>query len=366
MASRRKTGRPNKPRVHLAVDVSDSSAVDLDKSGIPTAFRLFKFGVNQSEKGTFLFDAISAESVMNEYRLHGKPMLVDYNHGTTLWDPTHDQGISAGEFIPEVRGDGSLWATAIKWTERASEYLSAKEYRLFSPYFEHDALTGRVLRLINVALTNLPALDGIEPLVAANATDTEGADAMEWEKLYNELKVRFDAIDTENKALRAKLTAFEEKEPDKASAVQLRATVLSLVGKGSSDEALGTIQALKASHETLTALNAKLAADKATSLDREFSTLLDQASEKGKVPKAARAMWETWAKEDGVEKTLVRLRAFVETAPELVRTAANAVTPPAAGGKPVISDIRRAIAKQDGTPIEVIEKWEAEQAKQAG
>ncbi len=135
---------------------------------VPSEFRIFRFGVNHSEKGDFLFDDLAAESVMAEYRAHGKPMLLDYGHGTTLEAPTPEQAISAGQFIPEVRSDG-LWASAIKWTARASAFLAALEYRLFSPFFEHDSATGRITRLINVALTNLPALDNIEPLVAASS-----------------------------------------------------------------------------------------------------------------------------------------------------------------------------------------------------
>jgi phage I-like protein len=140
----------------------------MDPAAVPTEFRIFRVGINHSEKGDFLFDAESATSVMAEYRAHGKPMLLDYNHGTTLLAPTPEQAISAGQFIPEVRADG-LWATAIKWAERARAFLAAAEYRLFSPFFEHEAATGRITRLINVALTNLPALDHIDALVAAHA-----------------------------------------------------------------------------------------------------------------------------------------------------------------------------------------------------
>jgi phage I-like protein len=139
----------------------------------PTEIRIFRAGVNRSEKGDFLFDAQAAESVLREYARHAKPAVFDFNHGTTLSDPTPEQGIAAGRFVPEVR-NGELWATAIKWTARAAALLEAREYVCFSPYFEHDVATGRVLRLINIALTNLPALDDIAELMAASATRRAG------------------------------------------------------------------------------------------------------------------------------------------------------------------------------------------------
>lgn len=138
-----------------------------------TEFRIFRAGVNRSEKGTFVFDSAAADSVMREYKSHGKPLLLDYNHGSTLFDPTPEQGVAAGEFTPEIR-DGELWATRIRWTPRAAQMLAAREYRLFSPYFEHEPATGRILRLVNVALTNLPALDDIAPLMAASAAHRGG------------------------------------------------------------------------------------------------------------------------------------------------------------------------------------------------
>src|SRR5262249_10505445 len=72
---------------------------------------------------------------------------------------------AAGWFVPEVR-NGELWATQVRWTPPGASNLKKREYRYISPTFA--APEGRVTRLVSVALTNTPALDNPEPLVAAS------------------------------------------------------------------------------------------------------------------------------------------------------------------------------------------------------
>src|SRR4051812_49361127 len=103
MARRQQPAGTGKRRGGIALDLADFVSADAPADGVPTEFRIFRFGTNQSEKGDFLFDQEAAVSVMAEYRAHNKPMLLDFNHGTTLFAPTPEQGIAAGQFIPEVR-----------------------------------------------------------------------------------------------------------------------------------------------------------------------------------------------------------------------------------------------------------------------
>jgi phage I-like protein len=67
----------------------------------PSEFRIFTAGKVETSKGTFLFDAKSAESVMAAYREHGTELMVDYDHaslGSTA-DPAL-AGRAAGWFAP--------------------------------------------------------------------------------------------------------------------------------------------------------------------------------------------------------------------------------------------------------------------------
>jgi len=137
--------------------VSLRELAQLDLSSLPTEFRLFKFGENETSKGTFVLDQAGAESVMAAYQKHGIELHLDYEH---------DQRIAAAWFVPDVRSDG-LWAANVRWTPRASEMLRSREYRYFSPTFYADGKK-RITKLVNAALTNLPAMDNQEPLIAAS------------------------------------------------------------------------------------------------------------------------------------------------------------------------------------------------------
>lgn len=131
----------------------------------PTEFRIFPLGDFASKKGTFTFDKASGESVIAAWQEHGADLAFDYEHASLSQPGEIAEGApAAGWFTPEVRDDG-LYATNIKWTGRAAEYLKNGEYRYFSPAFAADPDTNRVLRLVNIALTNLPATQDQEPLV---------------------------------------------------------------------------------------------------------------------------------------------------------------------------------------------------------
>jgi len=291
---------------------------------VPTEFRIFASGANPSEKGTFTFSEKSALSVMAEFAQHAKPMLLDYNHGTTIEGALPEQAISAGEFTPEIR-NGELWATNVRWTDRAKAMLSAGEYRLFSPYFTHDK-TGQVIRLVNVALTNLPALDGIAPLVAANANTQDEEPEMETCTACAALSAQLSAMKTECDALKTKCAAFEKKGDDDdaetTKATALRMDVAKLTGQSDAPGAIGVISAWKASHDKVAALTAELDGIKATALAAEFTSTLDKAVSDKLITKHQReTFWETQCKgADGkvTASGLSMLSAFVKTAKPVV------------------------------------------------
>lgn len=320
-----------------------SLSIDFDPEKPPVEFRIFRAGENPSEKGVFVFDDDSAACVMNEYARHNKPMLLDYNHGTMAEEAAPEVGISAGEFIPEVRS-GELWATNIRWTERAAALIKAREYRCFSPLF--NAKEGRVVRLINVALTNLPALDGIAPLMAASAHRQE--DDMEpkeqIEKLtaqVAELTAKLAAKDGEAETV--KLTAAvglkssaskEEVHAAVAGLVALRTKIREVTGKDSDATALGVIDAWKSEAIETAALKAKVVEIETAALKADLANILDQAGKDGKIAPAERVDWEgdvlLWGGGRLTKESVERLRARVEKMTAKVATAGAAATQAAA------------------------------------
>ncbi len=142
-------------------------AASLPSSDPPKEFRIWPFGKIATTKGTFLFDREAAKSVLAAFSQYGNRLSVDYEHKAV--DPSRraGDGKAAGSFLIELRKDG-LWAVDVRWTPPAATALSNKEWLYFSPYFSAEEDSGRIVELINLALTNIPATTHMTPLVAAS------------------------------------------------------------------------------------------------------------------------------------------------------------------------------------------------------
>lgn len=133
------------------------------KDEAPKELLILKFGRTSTVKGEYLLDEDSAKRVLETYLSRGLDLYFDYNH--LSMDPEdEEQGKAAGWFKLELREDG-IWAVDITWTDKARALIEAKEYRYISPVIITDQ-EGRVIRLINVALCNMPATDNLSPLIS--------------------------------------------------------------------------------------------------------------------------------------------------------------------------------------------------------
>jgi phage I-like protein len=288
---------------------------------VPGEFCVFRQGLNETEKGTFLFDETAAELVMSHWTERKIDLSMDYEH-MSLHDPPLEAPNSATRWIPQVR-NGELWATEVKWTDRAGGYLLAGEYRYFSPAFEFEEKSRRVTKLINIALTNNPAMRGITPLVAAstNAKETR----MDFEKLYNELKAANATLTAELSATSAKVTELtaqlankkkdpeeEEEEKEKLTAALslpmsararerlsaanelslFRANVRSITGEASDARAIGVLTAWKGGHGEVAKLSSRVAELEGEKLKTEFDQLV-AVEGKDKVAPAEQAEFKT-------------------------------------------------------------------------
>lgn len=251
----------------------------------PTRVRLLKRGANPTTKGTIVFNDYSAQCVAELLADHGREQLpFDYGHGMLAETPTPDGGRAAAWFTPSIE-PGGLYADHIEWTEFAANAIRNREYRFFSPAVNRDPKTGVVQRLINVALTNLPATKGQRPLVASEDTHTKGAEPKE--KPMSDLLKALGA-ETETAAL---VTLSERA----AAHTSLLAERDSLVTKLSAAEAQSTKLA-----ERIAELEAAKAAE-------AHSALIAKLSEDGKLPPAL----HDWARTISTEQ----LSAFGEKAP---------------------------------------------------
>lgn len=139
---------------------------------LPTEFRLFVRGWNPTEKGSFLFDDIAAKAVMSANKQWGVDRTIDLEHGMLSEQPSPDPTSrdARGWCKLELRSDGSLWCVGVKWTPDGAARLTDKRQRYVSPAFDIDPKTMRVTKLINIAITSIPATHATPALVAASST----------------------------------------------------------------------------------------------------------------------------------------------------------------------------------------------------
>lgn len=276
---------------------------EIPNGAIPTEMRLLRAGVNATQKGDFLFDEQAAASVMDFWRENGVDLTFDYEH-QALQDPPIEAPVSCWRWVPEVR-NGELWATAMCWTDRASAYIGAKEYRYWSPALLFDEESMRVKAIVNCALTNLPATKNIAPLLAAsvNAQETKTM-----EETIKELRAQLAAKTSECEGLTAKLSvlgAYKDEETETCSTVglsagsgrsergvalrslaTLRRTVREITGKDNDADAIGAIGAWKTDAASVATLKAEHAKREETEAAADLDAAFEQGVREGKLFKS--------------------------------------------------------------------------------
>lgn len=287
----------------MAVTASAVIRLSYDKTP-PSEFRIFKAGTNKSRKGTFNFTERSARDVMTLSADFAADYPIDFNHSMfsfSLGDPA-EAGKAAGWFQLETR-NGDLWATNVTWTELAAQKLQAREYRYISPTFRASK-DGEVEELLNVALTNIPALKGLSPLMASQAQlfaphETNERPPM-LEKLISMLSLASDSAES------AALSAI-------GALVEDRKRLLSATGKSSVGEVLGGWEALSLAAKQYEAAAKELETLKVAQREAEVIALLDAGVKEKKITPAQAESLKTKGLEDPAF-----LRSFLSVAPVLV------------------------------------------------
>ena len=105
-----------------------------------------------------------------------QPPVIDYEH-QTLHKEANGQPAPAAGWIHGLRWvDGKGLYAEVELTQRARDLVAAGEYRYFSPVFEYAKATGNVARVLMGALTNHPAIAGMDAInLMAAATARFGA-----------------------------------------------------------------------------------------------------------------------------------------------------------------------------------------------
>lgn len=227
---------------------------------------------------TLTFD--DAAAVIARWRQRETPLVVDYEHQTINAAENGKPAPAAGWIESLEAGPDGLYAT-VKWTDAARAFIQADEYRYISPVFSFDPETGAVLELKSAALTNYPALDGMDA-VTAQAEDDPPMKKETLEALRHFFGLAADADEDaalaalkaqgDGQTLTAMLTAAKEAIPDPSKYVP--AAILT------------------AAQEKNAALAAKVEELEGESTLAALTAEIDAALADGRLPKAC----EAWAK----------------------------------------------------------------------
>jgi phage I-like protein len=258
----------------------------------------------------------SLADIVKAFGERGTDLVIDYEHQSLKGG----QAPAAGWIKDlEVREDG-LWAQ-VEWTDKAEKYLKQREYRYFSPVLRIDQASRRPQELMNVALTNVPAIQGLSPLVAkwgGEALTLEEPlpvgrpyqETMDWEAykekvtLAMELKARYglEPEASESDLWQRSAEFFRDLAqglgmPEEATVTQLKGSLAALKAEGSQ---------IKTLEEELTALKAQLQEETA-------NRAVEEAMLAGKISPAQKDWALSYCRQDPEN-----FKMYVDKAPRVV------------------------------------------------
>lgn len=350
--------RNNKPNRLQPVAVA-ACVAELNPKA-PNEIRLIPAGEFRARDGRpnglrgWKLDAAAAARLVAEAAARAGDFVIDYEHQTLAAEKNGQPAPAAGWFkqLEWREGDG-LYAVNVRWTERAAASIAANEYRYLSPVFTYDKQTGEVLAIDMAALTNFPALDGLDDLAARAAAKFQS----EVSAQENDDMKREDLI----KILGLSDTATDD---------EINQAIVALKAKGAKADGLETeVATLKAKTETpdpakFVSIEAhkKLADDFAAlkgNLDsRDLTDCIQGAINEGRLPVAE----EQWARDFAKTHGFAALKASLEKRPVIaaLKGTQTGGKQPAGGGQAGdLDETALAICKQLGVSVEDYKKTAA-------
>lgn len=136
------------------------TANSVDVSGVPKEIKILSLGKINSQKGDFIVDNESFNNMNRFFKERNIDMVVDYEHQTLK-----DVQAPAAGWIKELTLKNNGIFANVEWTPKAQDYLKNKEYRYLSPVVMVRKTDSKALILNSVALTNMPAINGMEAII---------------------------------------------------------------------------------------------------------------------------------------------------------------------------------------------------------
>jgi len=259
-------------------------AILKEMTGAPEEFQVLPEGqIEINGEPPAHLDEAGANAIIAAFSGRGNDMVIDYEHQTL----TAGQSPAAGWIKSLVwKGKEGLWAV-VEWTKKAKEYLDSREYRYFSPVMILRASDRKIVQLINLALTNSPAINNLKPIVAKLQHETikpQGKESEMFEKLKKLLGLAADAA--EEKITEAvEITVNKLKTLETVAPVVACKEVLDALGakaEAGKDEVIRIVASLKAPADVAKVLSLEVAELKKKISEMEQSDLITLALKEGK------------------------------------------------------------------------------------
>lgn len=133
----------------------------------PEEVKILPVGTVNSEKGDFIVDHESYKEMKAEMQRRGIDIVIDYEHQTLK-----DVQAPAGGWVKDLIYTPEAIVAKVEWTPKAKEYLKNKEYRYLSPVVLTRKSDSKAVVLHSLALTNIPAINGMFAIVNSVDFDT--------------------------------------------------------------------------------------------------------------------------------------------------------------------------------------------------
>lgn len=269
-----------------------------------------------------------ATKVIERFHARKNKRVVDYEHQTLLKEENGQPAPAAGWYQDLEWREGQGLFAKVQLTARAAQYIADGEYQYFSPVFLYHPTTGDVLDVQMGALTNAPAIDGMQELSLRAAASFGCFDDSSEENPMNPLLQALIAAlglaetTTEEQAVAAlsahttnlrKLLGLDDKAGGEA--MLAACTGLKAKAAASVDPAqfvpLSVVDGLKAD---LAALTARLGERDEKDLEGQITAALED----GRLPKAM----ETWARDLG-KSNRAALTAYLDKAAPIAALACS-------------------------------------------
>jgi len=325
---------------------------------VPLEIQVIPYGYHDTPKGPFTLDDEGAREIIETFEAQKNDMVTDYEH-QTLADPPVEA--PAAGWIKKLvnRGADGIWAV-IEWTEKAKQYIANREYKYVSPVFLKRISDNRVVRLINVALTNQPNIDGMVPLINKlgfeGNTNTKEATTMK--ELLKLLGLTEDA--KEEAAIAAVNKLITDLQANKATVAVIAnkgvLDALGLAATATESEIVGTIEAMKQSHTKIDDVMKELNALKTSLTQKDADGAVEMAMKEGKITPAQKDWALEYAKRD-----LAGFGVFVSKAPVVV-IEGKVVTDQKETGAG-IDDVQAQVNKMCGVDEETFKKFGPKEEK---